>query len=295
MLRLAYVTALLLVFGGVSQLVPGTVDISTCGAEVYGDGDCGASLLMTKQNLSRQVEMSADKGCDGIKLVPLAEMSRSVYGLHDSDKIDTLPSTKAEGFKLEETHQEPDYKVGDVFRPAYAVWTRESPCKQAVLAIKGTSVEALTDLRVDIKSIVMGVDPEWATTALGKVVDKYKNLGYLVFVTGHSLGGYMGEIISTHNDIPGAVFCAPGPDGPKSFHNGKFENKNFHNVNAFHDPFGNLAPGLFQHKQWSIYVKGDNTHSLKHMIDMLKAKPSDMTNANVLDYCTSTPFYWELK
>jgi len=235
----------------------------------------------------------ASRGCDEVNVVPLAQMSSLVYQLHSSTTISgSSPEIDAAGFTLAKVKQQPDFEVGGDFLPAFAIWKRTSPCKQAVLAIKGTSgVWSLTDLRVDMKSIIGGEKPETAMAMLQKQVERLQNKGYTVLVTGHSLGGYMGEVMSTTYNLAGAVFDAPGPDSDGNEHNGPHQNAAFQNINAEHDTFGNFMPGVNKHKQWSVYADGLNTHSIDAMITFLKDKSAalsaDITNANVLDYCLS--------
>lgn len=226
--------------------------------------------------------------CNAVKLVPLAEMSSEVYQLHDKHYTELNADPKFdrirdEGFTVDDAEQQPPFRVGGVFLPAYAVYTRTSQCKQAVLAIKGTSKTSATDLKADLYSVVRGRFPEAGVTMLKRVVEKYQNLGYTVLVTGHSLGGYMGEILSTKYNLPGAVFCAPGP----GWHDGPFANPDFQNINAENDVLGNLLPGMYKHKQWSVYVRGNAQHSLTTMIQFLKDRADDLTNANVLTGCSS--------
>jgi len=249
-------------------------------------GTCtaGSACIEDEMNYLQLSLNVQEKNCNAVKLVPLAQMARIVYELHANTQISsTAPEITSEGFSVAEQKQQPDFAVGRPFKPAYAVWKRDSPCKQAVLAIKGTDLGSLTDVTTDLQSIVGGVSPDEAKQYLGAVVDKYKGQGYTVLVTGHSLGGYMGEIMSTTKNIPGAVFDAPGPDGPISSHNGPNMNADFHNLNGEHEPIGNLAPGVFVHKQWSIYVVGLNSHGIQNMVDKLKQKAPDNTNVNIMD------------
>merc|ERR1712050_734829 len=105
----------------------------------------------------------------------------------------------------------------------------------------------------------------------------------------------MGEITSTTFNVAGTVFQAPGPDGPKNKHNGPHTHPNFHNINALEDPIGNLNAGLFIHNQWSIYAHDVRNHSIDTMVAALKkSKFNAVTNANVLNYCTSQWYGYDL-
>merc|ERR1712217_224434 len=239
--------------------------------------------------------LASQEMCDAVPVVLLAQMSAAVYDLHKSEKIDQkkFPELAHSGFKIPENQskQQDCYYPGKDFDPAWAVWVRG---KQAVLAIKGTDPGSVTDVAADARSIVGGLLPVHATRVLLQKVREFRAQGYTVLVTGHSLGGYIGEIVSTHGNVPGCVFCAPGPNSPINTHTGEHENPNFHNINAAHDPFGNVAPGYFSHKQWSIYIEGLWHHGIGEMIEELKKRGNDVTNANVVSkHCTSSwNGYW---
>jgi len=109
-----------------------------------------------------------------------------------------------------------------------------------------------------------------------------------VFVTGHSLGGYLGEIISTRYSVPGVVFCAPGPDSVHGLtkHNGVNLHARFQNINADTDPAGNINPGFYLHAQWSVFVSDLHAHGIDNMIEALQDIPGSegITNHNVLNF-----------
>ena len=114
-----------------------------------------------------------------------------------------------------------------------------------------------------------------------------------VMITGHSLGGYAAEIISTTLNIAGAGFQAPGPNtivGTK--HNGPHKHAGFRCINAFHDPIGNLLPGTFTHLQWTVYARSTvmslppASHKITNMIHFLEGCTSKITNYNVYEYTT---------
>ena len=161
-----------------------------------------------------------------------------------------------------------------------AVWKHASN-GNVVLAIKGTSFTNATDLANDLAMILGGaasaaiVQPTLAH-AIKLVRDFHVNL-----VTGHSLGGYMTEILATNNNLMGIAFCAPGPNGPLIQLGGR-ETAGFHNVNLEWDLAGNVHPGVYQHVQWSIYVgcNGHYTHSITNMVDYFSDK-KHIHNGNV--------------
>ena len=120
-------------------------------------------------------------------------------------------------------------------------------------------------------------------------VQKYQQKGKEVMVTGHSLGGYMAEVLASNCGISGIGFCAPGSGWHKGTKGG--EGKGFQNINFEHDRAGNVMPGVFEHTQWSVYVQvcdGGYHHSMELMLEMM-TKPSmaGCTNLNVLDSCSS--------
>lgn len=236
--------------------------------------------------------------CDAVPLLILAQMSNNVYDLHENHKIKSnFDEIKSAGFGNEPDYQkqQSDYRLLKTFDPAYAVWTRDrGGCKQAVLAIKGTDAGSATDLAGDARHILLGIDPTSALTTLTDEVRKYKKRGYTVLVTGHSLGGYLGEMVSTKTNIPGCVFQAPGPDRPRKTKNGKYKNPNFHNVNARRDKIGNIMAGTLTHKQWSIYADFRG-HSSTKMINFLKKRARRrITNVDVKDVVRSRTlgYYW---
>jgi len=276
---------MLMFFLGLLMLAPSVAaDISK------DNGRCTAGSACIEDEMSFlqfSLSVQEEANCNAVKLVTLAQMANISYELDSNTEItSTSPEITAEGFQVADAVPQPEYQIGGVFLPAYAVWTRDAPCKQAVLAIKGTSLNSLTDIRADAKNIFVGVDPTTAKEKLGKVVDKYERDGYVVLVTGHSLGGFMGEIMSTTKNLPGAVFNAPGPDGYLRSYNGPSKNADFHVVNAEIDPIGNLKFSLWLHKSWPIYVVGDHSHSILRMIDALEQKAPDATNVNVLKKCS---------
>ena len=80
----------------------------------------------------------------------------------------------------------------------------------AVVAHKGTKTRCATDWNLDVSSVVMGAVPRRPLTASARLVKEYQRRGYRVMVTGHSLGGYMSEVVASHLQICGAGFCVPG-------------------------------------------------------------------------------------
>lgn len=239
------------------------------------------------------------------ELLVLAKMSALSYSLqyneHITSDLENFGYVRQHDYVVQQDDcfQEPNntkvLDAGASFVPALIVFTKEKP-RQAVVAIKGFSGShnmstlnelSLADLKEIMMSFVGGQYPTEGIKRIKRMVDKYTEKGYVVMVTGHSLGGYLAELASTHFDLPGAGFCAPGADNSLIHHNhnGKFSNKNFHNINAQHDPIGNYNIWSWHHKQWTIYLKG-SFHLPNTLISLLEHVPNieRITNENVLDF-----------
>merc|ERR1712187_696148 len=159
----------------------------------------------------------------------------------------------------------------------------------AVLAHKGTSgADCASDLHIDVSSIIGGVPPCDPLKRSADVVRKYQAQGMVVMVTGHSLGGYMSEVVATNLGLAGVGFCAPGSGWHAGPHGG--EGQGFQNVNFENDKYGNVLPGVFAHPQWSVYVMdlGRYEHSMDEMVACMQKRPS-WTNRNVVSQCESLP------
>ena len=164
-----------------------------------------------------------------------------------------------------------------------------------VLAIKGTSTTNATDILNDISLVLSGtIFNLLAGAAVGltaaflpaitiqKALYLKKTYG-VNLITGHSLGGYMAEILATQYNIRGIGFNAPGTNGPTTKLGGAVV-EGFHNVNAESDKIGNFNIVFVHHVQWSIYVPSSGSllekHSMANMVDYF-AKYPDITNANI--------------
>jgi len=173
------------------------------------------------------------------------------------------------------------------FTPAFCVYLRRVD-KQAVLAVKGTTPTSASDLAADIQSVAGGTIPEHAMSVLGNVIENLQQDGYKVLVTGHSLGGYIAEILATTHNLPGMVFQAPGPDSWYNPHNGPYSPSDFNIVNAQQDPFGNLKYTVFYHKKDPVYMDGlrgmrGQGHSVAKMCKRFEPwSMIDITNKNVM-------------
>mmetsp|Transcript_25061 Transcript_25061/g.36972 ORF Transcript_25061/g.36972 Transcript_25061/m.36972 type:complete len:218 (+) Transcript_25061:90-743(+) len=162
--------------------------------------------------------------------------------------------------------------------------------RNRVLAIKGTSLRG-TDIGQDISMVLGGtgsytlVQP---TLDLGRRLISQYNVN---LITGHSLGGYIAEILATTVRIAGASFCGPGVNGPVIKLGGK-ETSGFQNIQYEHDALGNFNCAVYQHVQWSVYCDMSG-HSIDGMVEYFKARPG-VTNRNVVSRSSShmTGYYY---
>lgn len=131
------------------------------------------------------------------KLHVLAKISSNVYFIPDVSKM----NADCNGYTV----------ISDSIRDiagytAMAVYSKGS---NKVLAIKGTSARG-TDIMQDIALVLGGAN---SIVTVMPTIDMAKKLirQYGVnLITGHSLGGYIAEIVATTCDIMGASFCGPG-------------------------------------------------------------------------------------
>jgi len=253
------------------------------------------NLSMTQSELDQLRAYSAlagnrtATGCDEVNVLTLAHMASAVYALHGSSWIpdSELGHIHGDHFFLHAVRTQPEYQFGGEFIPAFAVFLRLSPCLQAVIALKGTSPSSLTDIRADFAHVVSGIHPSAALADVVTWKNNYVNGGFTVLVTGHSLGGYMGEVLSTTENLPGLVFCAPGPHGPIQNHNGPHLHPKFRNLNAQHDVLGNILPGTYTHAQWSAFMADNSNHGITQAIDFLeRCDYSHIHNGNLWDHCS---------
>jgi hypothetical protein len=169
-----------------------------------------------------------------------------------------------------------------------AVWTNSYGKK--VLAIKGTDLSNMSDIVNDVSMVLGGENSRYAVgPTVARALQLIKRYD-VNMITGHSLGGYMAEIIATNHGIPGIAFCAPGTNGPATKLGGSVV-EGFHNVNFEHDPAGNIMSGIYQHVQWSIFVKSPNdqyTHGIDYMVEYFSRREY-LDNANIQSHCSSYP------
>ena len=201
-------------------------------------------------------------------------MSENVYSLQNGKDLDKLnKNLGSEGYKVIEDSIERSGK-GVCCMAVY----KHSSNGNVVLAIKGTDFANASDLVNDLSMIIGGKGSRYSVVptqnAAKARIQKYR----VNLVTGHSLGGYMTEILATNNKLMGIAFCAPGTNGPITKLGGK-EVRGFHNINFEHDPAGNVMVGTYTHVHWSIYVSG-STHAIADMVKYF-ANKKHITNMNV--------------
>ena len=153
--------------------------------------------------------------------------------------------------------------------------------------VKGTST--LSDGAVDMGLIFGGAFAASIMPTVQVAADLI-NEYQCSLVTGHSLGGYVAEIMGTTYGVSGASFCGPGVNGPLvSF--GGAAHPGFQNIQFEHDAAGNWMPGVYSHVQWSVYIKCENdsyTHEIGAMCSYFRDK-KHITNTNVVSRSQSYP------
>eukprot|EP00913_Durusdinium_trenchii_P006605 g6204.t1 len=157
----------------------------------------------------------------------------------------------------------------------------------AVMVIRGTADRH--DTKRDWHSVVLGVYPGAFVLTAAEVVRMYQEQGCEVMVTGHSLGGYFAEVLSTTLGLPGCAFAAPGPGS----HLGPLEVPGFLVVNHEADCIGNHNCDL--HMQPPVYLLDDGVlllpwtaHRMDRMLQSMK-KRQDWTNLTARQLCAAEP------
>lgn len=160
---------------------------------------------------------------------------------------------------------------------------RNDPNDLAVLAIRGT--KDIHDTRRDVKSVVMGHYPGAFVMTAAEIVRMYQQQGCKVMVTGHSLGGYLAEVVATTLGLCGAAFCAPGPGE----HNGLQLDSDFVVINHEADSIGNHNHDL--HANPPVYILDDGVlmlpwtaHRMDKMLQYM-LKREDWSNLNAVERC----------
>jgi hypothetical protein len=151
-----------------------------------------------------------------------------------------------------------------------------------ILAIKGTSIDNVSDLE-NVLGIAVGGDRGRRSAELHLQIARNLIETYgVTMITGHSLGGYMAEIIATTEALQGIAFCAPGTMSPLCRLGGSTV-RGFHNINYEDDVLGNYLRGVLYHVQTPIYVMG-NHHRIRNMVQYFRHR-REYTNLNVQALC----------
>jgi hypothetical protein len=232
-------------------------------------------------------------------LKELAWMAHAVYALHDAPEVKEGQEMNYEdlvgaGWTAAENHPQSTYSVTTDTILGMAVFTHDAD-KLAVVAFKGTTPASTSDQELDVANIFLGSEPLAQLTAGTELVAKYQAAGFHVMVTGHSLGGYMAEVVGTRLQISGVGFCAPGSHSvnPVAYDHGGATHGGFQNINFEHDPMGNMGSGVWEHPQWSVFVEDGaggslpGTHSMNTMVTSMENRGCEWTNLNVVSKCVS--------
>lgn len=270
---------------------------------------CGIAGIASAQSFEDYVEglpgsagVTADTNRE-CSLIELSWMAAAMYALQDYDSIqagcDDLGSEdgfycdhfQGKGWVSAEELPQSTYDVTADTVLAMAVFTNTEK-KLAVLSIKGTSPTSTSDQEIALASVIMGSDPLDTLKKAAELVAKYQDQDWNVMVTGHSMGGYMAEVVATRLQISGVGFCAPGSHtvNPLANNHGGAAHAGFQNVNYEHDPLGNMGPGVYTHPQWSVFVEDHSPlpeHRVTKMVAAMTARGFDWTNLNVVSKCYS--------
>lgn len=156
----------------------------------------------------------------------------------------------------------------------------------AVLVFRGT--EDWDDFSRDMSSIVAYEYPSLIVTTAAEIVKMYQDQGCIVMVCGHSMGGYLAEVVATTLGLNGACFCAPGPgrhNGPRAPVAG------FVVINHDSDNIGNHNRQL--HQSAPVYVQDGGVlqnpfraHSITRMVGYMQTR-EDWTNLNLASKCAN--------
>lgn len=235
----------------------------------------------------RDEESKANAASASIGASELSTMARLVYYYDDGAELTdkTAKSIGKLGWELE-TLSPPQGLLdnSDGTSIAWCSFIKRTE-KSAVVSLKGTSrVEEW--VAYNIPKIILGVTgrPYSVIVEVGvKIRDLIKS-HYTVFITGHSLGGYLAEIIASFMDLPGVAFTAPGPGSHVC---GKPATPDFRIINFENDKVGNYNYDKHLFPVTFIKDLGRDCHSMEQMeILMWHPDRRKWTNKNVLTFCS---------
>jgi len=247
-------------------------------AQLENQEACKLSVLQKIQELNIFESLPVE-----VPIWQLAELAHAIY---------QDPPANTEHFRCDlpyvrDPEEEVEAKMGVYLRRRTP---GENACRDlAVLVIRGSKDNY--DWCRNYQSIIGYGYPSAIVSAAAEIVAMYQGQGCDIVVTGHSLGGYLAEVIATTLGLCGVAFCAPGPGS----HNGPMAGSlpGFHTINHESDHVGNHRHEL--HQAAPIYVKDGGvlalvtSHSMARMVGFMQ-KREDWTTLNVVQKCSAESF-----
>jgi pimeloyl-ACP methyl ester carboxylesterase len=158
-----------------------------------------------------------------------------------------------------------------------------------VFVIPGVSSE--WDKSVTYKTAIGGAFPTRFMSWTANQLSNCWKLKHGCLVVGHSLGGYLAEVVATHLRMPGVAFAAPGPDGLLTGHSGTARcgfapHPWFRVVNYWKDPVGNLMWPRNSHAVQPAFLEGLEGHYIDDLLARFEKAPylKSLTNQNLIDW-----------
>lgn len=175
-------------------------------------GSCCAELcdLDTSESLPEQGPVGTREDT----LYALAKIARLVYGAgfvdeEDWGKFD--PPLDGEGWEVVDHICETRHSKDRVQAACYVQPRGDGVGGVAVVAFRGT-----VSYRGVKQDLAITCGGRWIRTAVKEACSFFdrcaaQHADKHMYVTGHSLGGYIAEAVASHHDVEGAVFNSPGP------------------------------------------------------------------------------------
>eukprot|EP00434_Breviolum_minutum_P009024 symbB.v1.2.007947.t1/scaffold493.1/size196183/9 len=234
-----------------------------------------ADALIDREVVLEEVAMLAVRPCESTAF--LWELAEAALACYDTEGGD-ISSFRRDLSGIRDPEEEVEAQLTVFLRRRHG----DGP-DLAVLAIRGT--QDVHDTRRDWNSVVLGHYPGAFVLTAAEIVRMYQQQGCEVMVTGHSLGGYLAEVVATSLGLCGAAFGAPGPGD----HKGEYLETDFVVINHEADSIGNHNHDL--HAKPPVYILDDGVlmlpwtaHRMDKMLQNMK-KRQDWTNVNVLQKC----------
>ncbi len=196
----------------------------------------------------------------------MALLNKAIYSNNPQSVLDT--TGKGDRFKI--LKEEINYMI-----------VEDVPNSRAIIVVKGTDISDIKgqrkeDLLQDVGILLNNEDLVSRTKEIDEVTKKLKESDYdgSIFITGHSLGGYIANVVSRDNDIEGAVFnMGSSPFGRK----GRQENDNIThyttNVGTNIDPVSMTAARVDKFKTVQVQPDQDigsgviKYHTIDHFLN----------------------------